>query len=149
MTTCREFFTFSWPLRGRGGRPKRSAWPLFSRFFFSPSLKWIQNQYSWKDDSSYKLYTLGPLCLWQCLIFKGDIKHIKSSWNPCVSSYVHTYKKCLHLKYLAGRTNSPLEFSSPKGGKDPSSNKNQFVGAEGTWTNVLSSGVDTKQSKQM
>ena len=25
----------------------------------------------------------------------------------------------------------------------------QFVGAEGTWTNVLSSGVDTKQSKQM
>ena len=36
MTTCREFFTFSWPLRGRGrgGRPKRSAWPLFSRFFF-------------------------------------------------------------------------------------------------------------------
>ena len=39
MTTCREFFTFSWPLRGRGrgGRPKRSAWPLFSRFFFTPS----------------------------------------------------------------------------------------------------------------
>ena len=35
MTTCREFFTFSWPLRGRGrgGRPKRSAWPLFPRFF--------------------------------------------------------------------------------------------------------------------
>ena len=22
---------------------------------------------SWKDNSSYKLYTLGPLCLWQCL----------------------------------------------------------------------------------
>ena len=36
MTTCREFFTFSWPLRGRGrgGRPKRSAWPLYRRFFF-------------------------------------------------------------------------------------------------------------------
>ena len=39
MTTCREFFTFSWPLRGRGrgggrGRPKRLAWPLLSRFFF-------------------------------------------------------------------------------------------------------------------
>ena len=36
MTTCREIFTFSWPLRGRGrgGQPKRSAWPLFSRFFF-------------------------------------------------------------------------------------------------------------------
>ena len=36
MTTYQEFFTFSWPLRGRGGggQPKRSAWPLFSRFFF-------------------------------------------------------------------------------------------------------------------
>ena len=34
MTTCQDFFTFSWPLWGRGGRPKRSAWPLFSRFFF-------------------------------------------------------------------------------------------------------------------
>ena len=33
MTTCREFFTFSWPLRGEGGQPKRSAWPLFSQFF--------------------------------------------------------------------------------------------------------------------
>ena len=34
MTTCRKNFTFSWPLRGRGGgRPKRSAWPLLSRFF--------------------------------------------------------------------------------------------------------------------
>ena len=35
MTTCREFFTFSWPLRGRGGRPKRSAWPLFHSFFWT------------------------------------------------------------------------------------------------------------------
>ena len=37
MTTCREFSTFSWPLRGRGrgGQPKRSAWPLFRSFFFA------------------------------------------------------------------------------------------------------------------
>ena len=43
MTTCREIFTFSWPLRGRGGRgqPKRSAWPLFSRFFFDDSPKYF------------------------------------------------------------------------------------------------------------
>ena len=37
MTTCRKIFTFSWPLRGRGrggGRPKRSAWPLYRSFFF-------------------------------------------------------------------------------------------------------------------
>ena len=25
--------------------------------------------FSWRDNSSYRLYTLGPLCLWQCLIF--------------------------------------------------------------------------------
>ena len=30
-----KFFTFSWPLRGRG-QPKRSAWPLFHSFFFWP-----------------------------------------------------------------------------------------------------------------
>ena len=36
MATCREIFTFSWPLRGRGGggQPKRSAWPLFPSFCF-------------------------------------------------------------------------------------------------------------------
>ena len=45
MATCREIFTFSWPLRGRGGggQPKRSAWLLFHSFFFlNPSLKkWL------------------------------------------------------------------------------------------------------------
>ena len=25
---------------------------------------------SWRDNSSYRLYTLGPLCLWQCFLFK-------------------------------------------------------------------------------
>ena len=24
--------------------------------------------FSWRDNSSYRLYTLGPLCLWQCLL---------------------------------------------------------------------------------
>ena len=40
MTTCREIFTFTWPLWGRegGGQPKRSAWPLFPSFF-TPSQK--------------------------------------------------------------------------------------------------------------
>ena len=23
--------------------------------------------FSWRDNSSYRLHTLGPLCLWQCL----------------------------------------------------------------------------------
>ena len=27
--------------------------------------------FSWRDNSSYRLYTLGPLCLWQCFIFRA------------------------------------------------------------------------------
>ena len=30
-----KFFTFSWPLEGGGGQPKRSAWQLFPRFFLT------------------------------------------------------------------------------------------------------------------
>ena len=48
MATCREIFTFSWPLRGRGGggQPKRSAWPLFPSFFFDPFPKKIKHMKS-------------------------------------------------------------------------------------------------------
>ena len=46
---------------------------------FSVQLKWIQIQYGQKDNSSYKLNTLRPLCLWQCIqwtnnCFKGLVK---------------------------------------------------------------------------
>ena len=41
----------------------------WSNFELIQVLKWIQIQYSWKDNSSYKLYTLGPLCLWQCFLY--------------------------------------------------------------------------------
>ena len=43
----------------------------WSKFELIQVLKLIQIQYSWKDNSSYKLYTLGPLCLWQC--FKAPL----------------------------------------------------------------------------
>ena len=41
----------------------------WSKFELIQVLKRIQIQYSWKDNSSCKLYTLGPLCLWQCLYY--------------------------------------------------------------------------------
>ena len=47
----------------------------WSKFELIQVLKWIQIQYGWKYNSSYKLYTLGPLCLWQCL-FKSSLKRI-------------------------------------------------------------------------
>ena len=39
----------------------------------SLKLKWIQIQFSQKDDSSYRLNTLGPLCLWQCFNFSPTV----------------------------------------------------------------------------
>ena len=27
----------------------------------------VEPLFGWRDNSSYRLYTLGPLCLWQCL----------------------------------------------------------------------------------
>ena len=33
----------------------------------SLQLKGVQSQFSLKDNSSFRLNTLGPLCLWQCL----------------------------------------------------------------------------------
>ena len=51
----------------------------WSKFELIQVLKWIQIQYSWKDNSSYKLYTLGPLCLWQCFC----------SWSLKVSQVCH------------------------------------------------------------
>ena len=70
MTTCREIFTFSWPLRGRGGggQPKRSAWPLFSSFFFDAFPKLVTVRYAgqhvnghWRSNIRLVLPLLTPL----------------------------------------------------------------------------------------
>ena len=34
--------------------------------------KWFQIDFSQKHDSSYRLNTLGPLCLWQCFLQRSD-----------------------------------------------------------------------------
>ena len=90
MTTCREFFTFSWPLRGRGGRgrPKRSAWPLFSRFFFITSLTLLLNAgkrlwTSWIDgklSAGIFIGLIGPV-IWSVHI-EPSHHSIKAHPNP-------------------------------------------------------------------
>ena len=61
----------------------------WSKFELIQVLKWIQIQYSWKDNSSYKLYTLGPLCLWQC--FCVLFRHLcVFFWNGIINVVVLT-----------------------------------------------------------
>ena len=63
MTTYQEIFTFSWPLRGRGGggQPKRSAWPLFSRFFLWFPLCWLREK---NDFWQLTLVSLKTYAIW-------------------------------------------------------------------------------------
>ena len=52
MTTCREFFTFSWPLRGRGGGVNPSGQPdrFFPVFFLALPLETYDNLDNLDDD---------------------------------------------------------------------------------------------------
>ena len=38
--------------------------------------------FSWRDNSSFRPYTLGPLCLWQCLQYKFDHFLNTGFWAP-------------------------------------------------------------------
>ena len=65
MSTYFEKITTPWPLRGRGGQPKRSAWPLFPSFFYpSPyyhslsSLLFIIIHYYHYYSSSFTIITI-------------------------------------------------------------------------------------------
>ena len=53
-----KFFTFSWPLRGRGGQPKRSAWPLLHSFFLPLPLIAAINNYTSKSSMDKTLPVL-------------------------------------------------------------------------------------------
>ena len=82
MTTCRELFTFSWPLRGRwGGRPKRSAWPLFSRFFLllplGKTTRCKESSFGRKEEESHRAYQMKKVrwfCYLNHLYFTGAAK---------------------------------------------------------------------------
>ena len=81
MATCREIFTFTWPLRGRGGQPKRSAWPLFHSFFWRLPLE--------------KIARMANAA--QC--------HSQSSWIQLLNCQNYNQEMLLHLK-----TTKSLEY---------------------------------------
>ena len=74
-------------------------------------LNWIWIHSSFRDNSSFKLNTLGPLCLWQCFIYKYKLlrdKHFnlytsvqltQCTMGQAVEIYilgVHKRKQILH-----------------------------------------------------
>ena len=60
---------------------KYNHWVLSLKLELSMKLKWIQIQFSQKDNSCYRLNTLGPLCLWQCFLnFSPQLFHIFSTF---------------------------------------------------------------------
>ena len=66
----------------------------------SLKLKWIQIQFSQKGNSGYRLNTLGPLCLWQCLLQK--VAHIlgaehwqRLGWNIIQRASSYKMRKLL------------------------------------------------------
>ena len=64
----------------------------------SQKLKWIQIQFSQKYNSSYRLNTLGPLCLWQCFF-----KH----WCWCFYHLLQNAKACAKYKRCIKQCSSP------------------------------------------
>ena len=67
----------------------------WSKFELIQVLKWIQIQYSWKDNSSYKLYTLGPLCLWQCLQ-NSSSAIVCHRQTVVISHWIYSPSECHH-----------------------------------------------------
>ena len=51
--------------------------------------------FSWRDTSSYRLYTLGPLCLWQCLCNILQISDITRRYLVVISfrKYITPYSQ--------------------------------------------------------
>ena len=67
--------------------------------------------FSWRDDSSFRCYTLGPLCLWQCLLLLFSSLHFTlffSSIFLLLCLLIHHYHRpfpnfplcCLSISYF-------------------------------------------------
>ena len=85
--------------------------------------------FSWRDNSSYRLYTLGPLCLWQC--FRCN----STSWQPdwvskrfMISDSVDLYQPFGVLLGVLYRTQPALE-SSGRRPRKPQLEKKTFENA--------------------
>ena len=92
MTTCREFFTFSWPLRGRGvdpsGQPDR-FFPVF--FYYFPNYSSAIFQLTWRSQESQipkcpHLTNIFITGFGHFMIFLPFWKYLKNDsccWLPC------------------------------------------------------------------
>ena len=61
---------------------------------FSLQLNSIQIQFSWKDNSSHRLNTLGPLCLWQCFSFYCTL--LMHTFNTLFKWILETFTQPTH-----------------------------------------------------
>ena len=90
MTTCRKIFTFSWPLRGRGGEdPSGQPDRFFPAFFFITSLRYkFFSDYwrtSWKqlwlifsfESCQVAQYAKNVLLKWNVYIPQCDFRNIQ------------------------------------------------------------------------
>ena len=69
---------------------------------WSLKLKWIQIHFSQKGNSSYRLNTLGALCLWQCC-FTSDLYFIWMNNNPICSKGLFRWPSLALVPILAAR----------------------------------------------
>ena len=79
---------------------------------WSLKLKWIQIQFSQKGNSSYRLNTLGALCLWQCC-FTSDLYFIWMNNNPICSKGLFRWPS-LALVPILGKPVSPETDEFPE-----------------------------------
>ena len=127
MATCREIFTFTWPLRGRGG----STWPLF-HIFFTPSLRIFESTFLDANISSLSsqalfIDSMTVIIMWQmyaihCMVV--NFKHgppisprLESSspytWHPMPWNMNCQGFRFLHYEQF-GFQQSPSETWSPR-----------------------------------
>ena len=85
-------------------------------------LNWICNQLSCRLNSSFRLNTLGPLCLWQCFVLSGNFWYLSAllfpfgtfwhffgtSWYNLVLS--HTFLNFLVLLVVFGTSSRTLTY---------------------------------------
>ena len=66
MFSCFDHAIFMWCLKKKHCQ-RHNGPRVLSLYFELPfRLNWICIHFSFRDDSSFRLNTLGPLCLWQC-----------------------------------------------------------------------------------
>ena len=75
---------------------------------WSPKLYWICIHFSWRGSSSFRLYTLGPLFLWQC--FYNDGIEMFFSKAPLPSMVFQWFCDGAMVRWLASASTNAFSF---------------------------------------